>query len=699
MRTLTFAAMLCLLALACSTTEEGDGEYGNKKDTWSNTNDDVADERASGGDTPTGPEAGGDGAPVETVTGLTLAEIQQDPRGTGCNSAIDDFIEIYASVSLTDLQVVSGTLYVSETLRGQFVRQGEGAWSGMLLTFPVETMPDPAYMVGDVLTVTGTVTEAYCMTQLQVATHQKTGERRDMPQPVVVAAADVAAFGGTKAEELESVYLEVQGGEVTEINAANGTFVIDGKALVDDSFQHGFYPKVGCKLTSVRGVLRYHFGEYKLLPLGPSDIAYDAANCELQGGVMTIQEVQTSPESAQCSEDQTPQPFKGITLEDVVIASGLFPDDAFHVYFGAQGEGPNQGIEIRVHQDVDPGLAVGDVVTFTGSASEYYCATQFTAKTVQVTSQGGAVPAASGVTVAQVNSAGGATTEPYEGCLVALSGVTVSERTQYGDFYVSAGGAEKLLVDNRFGHQQEPPAGCQIDTLTGFVRYGYGEYKLEPRAAADIAYKAGSACEPQASETTLEDLQLIYEGATCDADSGAFVNLQDGVMVKGVVVTSPRYDASGSLHGYFVSDLETGIGILLVIAKSESTSFPVGAILDITGNALEYYCMTQIQATEVTQTGTHAGTIPATTLTKGDFLTVLESYEGAYVTLESAVVTDNAPEHGAFLVWDTLEVGTLFHPAASKPATGTTLTTLRGVLRYAFGHYILEPTAASDLAW
>lgn len=705
-----FLVLLALAALvgACTTTE-GDNRHGNNDDIWNNTNDaddDASDEvlKTDGqGDDSTVPPDGADDTPQGDglVVDSTIAAIQKDPRGLDCNAAVDSFIDLQAGVRLEGLQVVSDTFYAGTDLTGLFVAAGAGAWNSILLVFPAETFPSVEFAPGDVLTVTGDAQEAFCLTEIDVLTAEKTGDGAALPAPVVVTPADIASFGGPKAEELEAVYVKVENVAVTDINGQYGTFALDDKLTVDDTFRPGLYPKVGCALKSVSGVLHFSFGEYKLLPLSGSDIVIDEAKgCEQQGGPMTLEQIQSDATSTGCAADGPVSSFKGISVADVLVMSPGFKSSTFMQYYVSDGSsGEFSGVLLNVATALDPGLVPGDLLNVTGEAMEYYCQTQLVPNTLTKVSSGNALPSPAPVALSTLNATA-ATSEPYEGTYVELSNVVVKEQNQYGDFYVgTAGGTEKLLVDNHFNHGVLPKAGCEIAKVRGLVGYTFGEYKLDPVDAAAFEFAPGSDCAGATNDTTLSALQLQTEGVICNADSGSFVTLKNGVKVADVIVASKRYDASNNLHGYFAEEAPGGPsnGILLVVAKTENTNWAIGTRLDVEGDAKEYYCMTELEATVATVTGT--ASVPAPFVVAwADFLEVPEAYEGGLIELHDVTVSNNTPEHGAFLIEDNLlQIGTLFHTPTTKPAVDAKLSILRGFVRYAFGAYILEPRDAADI--
>ena len=77
---------------------------------------------------------------------------------------------------------------------------------------------------------------------------------------------------------------------------------------------------------------------------------------------------------------------------------------------------------------------------------------------------------------------GGALQEEYEGVLVRVANVSVTdEDLGYGEFEV----ANCLRVDDMF-YEAAPDPGDAYQLLTGAMNYSFDEAKLEPRAASDV---------------------------------------------------------------------------------------------------------------------------------------------------------------------------------------------------------------------
>ena len=701
-RMFVWMAALVIALAACSTDDGTQGGGGGKKDTWSNVNDtgDVQEEDGTDpvdvsdpdGATPDG--GGGDVGPAPEG----ISALQQDERGLGCTPA-DDFINLFDEITLEGVIVTTPTFYLASELRGQFVTAAEGGpYSGLLLSYPKEGAPD--YQPGDILTVTGPAKEFYCNTQVDVTAHEKTGDGGQIPAVDVVTADDVASFSGPKSEQYESVWVELHDVKVTDFENDYGTFTVDQALIVEDHFQHGLYPDKECHLELLRGVLTYSYGEFKLLPVSGADVVVDTEKgCPLQGGEMTISELQQIPEGLSCKEDDAHESLgKGITVADVIVASAGYPMSDYNVYYVQDGAGgPFSGMMVMLLKAADPGLVIGDQVTLTGEAKDYYCLTEFIASEATVTAQGKPLAAPESVTLATVNATG-ADAEPYEGVLVSFTDVTVGEDNGYGKYYITDG-THKLVVDDALTEISLLPMGCHLNAITGFVSFSYGEYELVPRSADDIQVDPASECVPQTNDTTIKEIQQLAAGLDCDG-SEAFITLGQLLNLTGVVVASPKFSAGSDLDAWFVSDGQGGkySGVMMVAYATNGFDLAPGATLDLMGEAKEYYCMTEFQVSELVETGTMAGGVQPELLDFADLMNDLEAYEGVYVELMNVTVTDPAPQYGAFIIEGSLQVAdSLGHGV--KPPADTVISSLKGFVNYSYGEYKLEPASAADVAY
>ena len=115
-----------------------------------------------------------------------------------------------------------------------------------------------------------------------------------------------------------------------------------------------------------------------------------------------------------------------------------------------------------------------------------YGTTQAALPTIEEVSQGGVLPAPVEMTLADLMAA----PEAYEGMLITVTGVeigTVEDWEKYG--YWGAKDSE-LNIEAKLMSKEDFPAPTVGDTyvsVTGFLTFGFGTYRLRPRNLADLA--------------------------------------------------------------------------------------------------------------------------------------------------------------------------------------------------------------------
>jgi len=203
----------------------------------------------------------------------------------------------------------------------------------------------------------------------------------------------------------------------------------------------------------------------------------------------TIYDVQHNETSQGSGDDCYPSPLfdQTVTISGVVTQVGVssgYPD------FWLQD--PNDPLWSGVFiydTSIEPSL--GDSLTITASVDEYYGLTEikdvssFTAHTA-----GAALPVP--VDISTGDLAGGCNVdgEAYEGMLVRLRNVTVTQATdQYGEWLVDDGSGACQLDDYLFSYSAG--LGETYGSIVGIVHYSYSEYELLPRNGDDIVEDSG----------------------------------------------------------------------------------------------------------------------------------------------------------------------------------------------------------------
>jgi len=168
------------------------------------------------------------------------------------------------------------------------------------------------------------------------------------------------------------------------------------------------------------------------------------------------------------------------------------------------------------------GLAIGDNVTCQGKYIEYYGETEmdFAAEgSITVNSTGNALYSPLTVVGANLPFDLAVDTNPaedYEGVLVKISNVTMTgdaTATGYGMWAgTDDGGTSTVRIDDDYFYPQPLSSFFTLGetyTITGIARYGYDDYKIVPRTAADIVSLAGDSVAPDLTGATFVDLTTV----------------------------------------------------------------------------------------------------------------------------------------------------------------------------------------------
>jgi DNA/RNA endonuclease YhcR with UshA esterase domain len=363
-----------------------------------------------------------------------------------------------------------------------------GAFSGIYLYLWDEAFAAADLEPGDVVDVTAEYVEFYGLSELVVkdAGDLVVTGTGVVPEPVVVAAADVAT-GGELAEAYESVLVRIEECEVTDPALGYGAFELDSALVVDDWFftegggPSGTHlaPFLGDTFTAVIGPLTHSYNESILVPRSMADFVGHSQNTT-QTTIFDVQQGDVDPGEV-------------VTIQGAVVTTPVH-EAAGYVFVQDAAGGPWSGIVLYLYSQVIDAvdLEPGDVITVTGTYEEFYDQSQIkvtSATNIQVTGSA-AVPAPAVVAPADI-ATGGSQTESYEGVLVEVQGVTVTNTSLgYGEFLVTG----DLRVDDFFFSEGNGPSGPKpavavgntFASLRGVMTYNFAEFKLLPRTGADF---------------------------------------------------------------------------------------------------------------------------------------------------------------------------------------------------------------------
>lgn len=178
------------------------------------------------------------------------------------------------------------------------------------------------------------------------------------------------------------------------------------------------------------------------------------------------------------------------------------------------------------------------------------------------------------------------------------------------------------------------------------------------------------------------------------------------VELSDVVVVAPKFDLythktdpAKSLDGYFIMEGGGGpwSGILLAVPRDKAVTLAVGDIVDVSGEAVDYFCMTQVKASAVKKTGTASQMPPATDVDAAELADAIggEQWEAVLVRVPNGSISEARNNFGEFLLDGALKVDDLYD--YSYVAALGNVVSVSGVMHYTFSERKLEPRSDADL--
>lgn len=391
---------------------------------------------------------------------------------------------------------------------------------------------------------------------------------------------------------------------------------------------------------------------------------------------------------------------------------------------------------------------IGDVVQITGSFRDFGQMSgprqkQIEASAVDIVSSGAAVQPIT-VDDASAIATGGSRAEGLEGVLVKVSNVSATlvrdvpgagGSSIFGAFQITGG----LVVSNEVFNYRAIE-GESFTSITGVLRVGTapfdsGIYMLTPRAKEDIA---STNPTPTISDiTTIQDPSATGRPQICSRTGNQTVGRCPPVALSGVVVTASGGYVSANLRSIWVQDptVTDGrfAGVKVVYPEDEMNVPAVGDILDIEGEAIEWFRGMQVQNATFTKVGTVTSSVAPIVVTPADIARDASPesnpYEGVLVRIENVSVTErcvdsNGRDFGNWVVTGPVFIGTAFtyeYNGGFGPSTamcnmasvdcscagmsrpddlrtvGDTFRSISGVMNFSFDEFRLEPRGPGDI--
>jgi len=241
---------------------------------------------------------------------------------------------------------------------------------------------------------------------------------------------------------------------------------------------------------------------------GGTDATSGGTDATSAGTEKTIAQIQGDATSAMCTdESKIANTLNGVTVHHAVVVSPLRLSTTKagkkleSLFVQDKGGGKFSGIYLTEDQGGQlANLKVGDVITVTGDVKEFYCYTEMQPIAV-VPESATELPVATTVEVGAIDAAAAAAdNESYEGVLVSLDGVIVSDNAVLGtdgkphQMYVGKDDADKAVLIGSGFNGLYPQAkdgtpnyqkGAKL-SIQGFLEYSFGAYQITPIAISVI---------------------------------------------------------------------------------------------------------------------------------------------------------------------------------------------------------------------
>jgi|GEM_PF-5085989 len=232
-----------------------------------------------------------------------------------------------------------------------------------------------------------------------------------------------------------------------------------------------------------------------------------------------------------------------------------------------------------------------------------------------------------------------------------------------------------------------------------------------PACADGLACAVGTDCDSGICEgqlctlfpvKTIAEIQLDTSSVSCT--NGAAGVVTQGLAATTGVVISPVYTVGATLNAFYIGEATSGpnSGLLVIapIALDLARVVP-GAMITVSGKVKEHFCLTELEASEFTLSGTAPVPAPITLVSTS---VAAEQYEGTLVRIENIDVTSAAA--GYFKLTGGLQAD-IAHFQPTVDAGATSFAWIEGFVAYNFGEYRIDvlrlaavgdPCAASPCA-
>jgi PKD repeat protein len=369
----------------------------------------------------------------------------------------------YNGTKVTVEGVVTGTGYTG----GKFFigDSGGGVWSGLQIN------SSQTVSLGDRVLLTGYVQETGSFTALgQLTGTYILSSGNTLPASTLLNTAAVSEAYESVLCRLENVIVNTLPNTsqiFTVMDAAGTTLIDDGFYSVGHTWNNIAY---GQMWQSITGIVDYHTSAYHINPRTDSEMIYSAAK--------TCYEVQYST----LTDYVSPLLGQVVQVNAVVTAANL----ARGLYWlGDPLGGAWSGLMVH---DWNHPVTVGDNVLVTGLVTEYEGQTELDQiSNVIILSNGNALPAP---TLLLPGNIVGLLAEQYEGVLIKVEQVSVSQVPDINQEFIVSGQSGSVRIDDRLYPLQHTWQNMDLSrdwrSITGILDYMNASFRIIPRSDAEM---------------------------------------------------------------------------------------------------------------------------------------------------------------------------------------------------------------------
>jgi len=354
---------------------------------------------------------------------------------------------------------------------------GGGEWSG-LYVYTDRVDGEVSVSVGDVLDITGEVSEYYDLTEISV------GNTNDIEPTGTTAEATAVSLSEAPAdwENYEGVLVSLSN---VEIGAGGeyGVFLLNYSGLSIDDEIYNYNLSSGDTMETLTGVIHYTYGEFKIYPRSAEDMSGAGNN----GGGEPSSEPSGEPseepgptESATIMslQDGTVSIGSSVLVEGVIVTG--VSDNGQRITVQDPTATEYAGIMLYI-SSADATVSIGDEVSVSGVLEDYFGRTN-----IEVAAGADILASGSTGTITPVMmTQDPADWEVYEGMLVSLGSATVNSEPDPQYKTCTLAEYSISLDDGLVDYTSSVTNGTTYTSIVGVVDEYYG-WVLLPRSGADF---------------------------------------------------------------------------------------------------------------------------------------------------------------------------------------------------------------------